>query len=1268
MIDFLRTAFLVLLMASACLAAGITMESQRFSSLDGVPQQRFASSVAISGNTAVFGAPAGSIGPIPMAGSVYVYVYDDGAWTLQSHFSGNDTLVDDRFGASVALEGDTMVVGATGVGLAAQNEGAVYVFSRTNGIWTQQAKLMNPVCTTSLLSCQFGYSVGISNGTVAIGSPGQARGNMLSYGAVYVYTRVNEQWTQQQEIFAADGFGNQGVGNVVDIDQDTIIFGASNDRINGNNSQGSVYVWTRQSGVWSQQTKLTDPEGVANLRFGQTVDLDTDKLIVGSGRRLNPQPQIPSSGQIFVRTNGVWTREAKLTPSAWAIADGVTSVAIDDGLALISSNGPQTATLFEKVGASWVEKNDLVASDGQSSANFGSKVKIEGNRLIVTSPDKTIGFNSAQGAAYFYVRSTAAPDLLPEFDSGVSNTDNITNNRSLTFTVGDLTPGAVVQVLRGNEVFAAGPVTTTSVTVIDPTATENATTKYSVRQTINGEMTSPAVLFVTVDTIGPVPSISQAPGQQDPTQYMPVSFRATFNETIYGTLTSAAISLAGSSADVSAAVVTTSVTSGIATIQVNNLLTEGAVVMSILPNVLQDAAGNQSVPSVAVDNSITIDVTGPFVTINQAASQADPGSTPVNFTVVFSEPIAENLASGHLSYAGSTVNTNFLSANITGSGTTYNVAMSVSAQTAGTIVVSVRPGLIRDIAGNLNFASSSTDNSVTVDTVRPTVTVEQAPGQADPATTQPINFRVQFSKPVTGFVNAGLSFTGSTANISNARVLITGSGTTYNIAVSGVGPDGGVVRVSTLASAGRDAFGNPSSASTSTDNSITFVGGIMDRSFELTNSAGTNPYWGTTSTWFGTSLCITNVCGNANGTATPRTGSAWVWFDGTGQTAAEQGTASQFVTFPAGGVATLSYYLKIGFVTAPFNSVLQVKIDGTTVQIFNEPSTAETAYTQRTIDASAFADGGVHQITFQYNRPAGGTSDNFSIDDVSLILPAPVATNRAAFDFDGDGMTDLSIFRPVWGDWWYSKSSNGGNGAFKFGVGTDKIVPADFTGDGKTDIAVWRPSTGEWLVLRSEDSSFYSFPFGSPGDIPAPADFDADGKADAAIFRPSNSTWYITNSGGGTTISQFGSAGDMPVAADYDGDGKADIAIYRPALGQWWLNRSTSGLIAYQFGSASDKTVCGDYTGDGKADVAFWRPAAGEWYILRSDDLSYYAFPFGISTDVPSPGDYDGDGKMDAAVFRPSNSTWYAQRTTAGTLIQQFGLAGDLPVPNAYVR
>lgn len=301
-----------------------------------------------------------------------------------------------------------------------------------------------------------------------------------------------------------------------------------------------------------------------------------------------------------------------------------------------------------------------------------------------------------------------------------------------------------------------------------------------------------------------------------------------------------------------------------------------------------------------------------------------------------------------------------------------------------------------------------------------------------------------------------------------------------------------------------------------------------------------------------------------------------------------------------------------------------------------------------------------------------GAANGFSVSKVFsfTVFGEGSSVSQAAFvDFDGDRKTDVSIFRPSVGQWWYLRSNDGQGRAFQFGSSSDRIVPADFTGDGKTDIAVFRPASSEWLILRSEDSAYYAFPFGTTGDKTAVGDFDGDGKADPTVFRESNSVWYtLRSTDGSVTNTQFGVAGDVPQVNDYDGDGMSDIAIYRPSLGQWWIKYSGSGAVyAAQFGLSTDKPFAADYTGDGKADIAFWRPSTGYWYILRSEDSLYYAFPFGSNGDIPVAGDYDGDGKTDAAVFRPSTNTWYLNGSTAGTTFVGFGAAGDRPAPAAYV-
>ncbi len=275
--------------------------------------------------------------------------------------------------------------------------------------------------------------------------------------------------------------------------------------------------------------------------------------------------------------------------------------------------------------------------------------------------------------------------------------------------------------------------------------------------------------------------------------------------------------------------------------------------------------------------------------------------------------------------------------------------------------------------------------------------------------------------------------------------------------------------------------------------------------------------------------------------------------------------------------------------------------------------------------------------------------------------------SNTKFDYDGDGKSDVSVYRPSVGNWYLNRSTAGFLGVH-FGLADDVLTPADFTGDGKTDVAVWRPSSGTWFMLKSEDFTFDAFQFGTSGDIPAPGDYDGDGKADRVVYRPSTGVWYLQQTTAGFAAVQFGIAEDKPSIGDFDGDGKNDIAVYRPSQGNGYrLNSSNGAFAAVHFGSPGDMIVPADYTGDGKTDVAVWRPSSGVWYVLRSEDLSFYGAQFGLSTDIPAPGDYDGDGKADLGVFRPSEGVWYLQQSTSGFAAVQFGLNGDRPTPNAYV-
>jgi len=287
-------------------------------------------------------------------------------------------------------------------------------------------------------------------------------------------------------------------------------------------------------------------------------------------------------------------------------------------------------------------------------------------------------------------------------------------------------------------------------------------------------------------------------------------------------------------------------------------------------------------------------------------------------------------------------------------------------------------------------------------------------------------------------------------------------------------------------------------------------------------------------------------------------------------------------------------------------------------------------------------------VGIQRSSAAGSPFTQIGFNTVGTITPGMVRTGtlpagqctpgsgtcnavpKSRADFDGDGKTDLSVFRASEGNWYLNRST-AGLAVYKFGIPTDVPVPGDYDGDGKADTAVFRASANpidpDYYILNSNGFTVTGLSWGLPGDIPVSGgDYNGDGRTDLAVFRPSDQKWYVYNSGMATaTVSNFGLATDIPLAMDNDGDGKTNLAVFRPSNNTWYVARPTgnpgTNFDAYPFGLAGDLLTQADYDGDNKDDIAVFRPSNGTWYVHRSTDGITQLVRFGTSGDVPVPGD-----------------------------------------------
>ena len=368
-------------------------------------------SVGISGDYALVGVPKDDTDNGRNAGSVQVFFQSETGWVQHQKLHASDASDNDEFGATLAVSGDYVIVGAPRKSGVGRRSGAAYIFVRRGTEWVEQAKL---VAADETRGDYFGISVAIDGSTVLVGAHRANSARFADSGAVYVFERIGAVWNQTAKLTAPDATHFLYFGFSVGLDADTAIVGAIRDDEEGNDA-GAAHVFVRSGFQWTHQAKLLGNNTKEADRFGYAVDVDGDFAIVSSPYNKSRGLQSSGAAYIFERSGERWVQQRnrvriRMIPIDPDGATGFgTSVAIEGEIAVIGATGGVVGD--EPVGAAyifarneppfWNQHTKLAASDRRAGDQVGFSVAISGSEVITGAPKHSAG-GLASGAAYIF--------------------------------------------------------------------------------------------------------------------------------------------------------------------------------------------------------------------------------------------------------------------------------------------------------------------------------------------------------------------------------------------------------------------------------------------------------------------------------------------------------------------------------------------------------------------------------------------------------------------------------------------------------------------------------------------------------------------------------------------------------------------------------------------------------------------------------------------------------------------------------------------------
>ena len=372
---------------------------------DATANCEFGTTVALSGNTALIGAPLKTVAGSQTAGAVYVFVRPGASWSEQTELSDPDSGTGHYFGSAIALSGDIAIVGAPGEGAG----GTVYVFTRSGSSWSQSEKLTDPDAIDELAGDEFGTSLALSGDTLLVGADSATAGGSDEIGAVYVYTRSGNSWSKVARLTAADAAYGDSFGSAVALDGQTALVGAPGKTVASQSLAGATYVFSGAGASWSQKAKLADPAPAAMDYFGSRLALSGGTALISTPYAVVSGKQNVGSVYVYTGSGAVWQKRAKLADPAAAANDyfGL-ALALEGGRALIGAplakvgvtSNAGVAYVYTGSGAIWSQQAKLADPDPAPADRFGGPFALSGNTALIGAIGRAVGGQNQAGAVY----------------------------------------------------------------------------------------------------------------------------------------------------------------------------------------------------------------------------------------------------------------------------------------------------------------------------------------------------------------------------------------------------------------------------------------------------------------------------------------------------------------------------------------------------------------------------------------------------------------------------------------------------------------------------------------------------------------------------------------------------------------------------------------------------------------------------------------------------------------------------------------------------